>query len=126
MTFTLLVEQGNYVRTFHRKRNQIDNAGTGRRTPGWIQSRGYRADFAGAHRRRLGSCSKKVLFLSENEAQKLEHHYIGTEHLLLGLMRESKESLEVEGTEGIAVQTLHALGVDLAALESKIFELIEK
>jgi hypothetical protein len=46
--------------------------------------------------------SKKVVELAVDEARRLNHHYIGTEHLLLGLIREG---------EGIAAGVLHSLGV---------------
>ena len=48
--------------------------------------------------------AKKVIELAVDEARRLNHHYIGTEHLLLGLVRES---------EGIAAGVLASLGVDL-------------
>lgn len=48
--------------------------------------------------------SKKVIELTINEARRLNHHYIGTEHLLLGLVREG---------EGIAAGVLESLGVRL-------------
>ena len=48
--------------------------------------------------------AKKVLELSLSEAKLLGHPYIGTEHILLGLLREG---------EGVAVQVLAALGADL-------------
>ena len=48
--------------------------------------------------------AKKVIELSVDEARRLGHHYIGTEHLLLGLVREG---------EGIAAGVLESLGVSL-------------
>ena len=48
--------------------------------------------------------SKKVIELAVDEARRLNHHYIGTEHLLLGLVREG---------EGIAAGVLESLGVNL-------------
>jgi ATP-dependent Clp protease ATP-binding subunit ClpA len=48
--------------------------------------------------------AKKVIELAVDEARRLNHHYIGTEHLLLGLLREG---------EGIAVGVLESLGVNL-------------
>ncbi len=48
--------------------------------------------------------AKKVIELAVDEARRLHHHYIGTEHLLLGLLREG---------EGIAAGVLASLGVDL-------------
>jgi excisionase family DNA binding protein len=48
--------------------------------------------------------AKKVIELATDEARRLGHHYIGTEHLLLGLVREG---------EGIAAGVLESLGVNL-------------
>ena len=48
--------------------------------------------------------AKKVMELAVDEARRLNHHYIGTEHLLLGLVREG---------EGIAAGVLESLGVNL-------------
>ncbi len=48
--------------------------------------------------------AKRVLELSLEEARQLGHNYIGTEHLLLGLIREG---------EGVAARVLENLGVDL-------------
>ena len=52
------------------------------------------------------SRAKRVLELAMGEARELNHSYVGTEHLLLGLLGEEK---------GIGAQTLHALGVTLPA-----------
>lgn len=48
--------------------------------------------------------SKKVIELAVDEARHMNHHYIGTEHLLLGLMRED---------DGIAAGVLHGFGIEL-------------
>ncbi|MGH2544669.1 MAG: Clp protease N-terminal domain-containing protein, partial [Ardenticatenaceae bacterium] len=48
--------------------------------------------------------AKKVIELAVDEARRLNHHYIGTEHLLIGLMREG---------EGVAAGVLESLGVNL-------------
>ena len=50
---------------------------------------------------------KKVLQLAHSEARRLGHNYVGTEHLLLGLVREG---------QGIAAQILGRLGADRAAI----------
>jgi prophage maintenance system killer protein len=57
--------------------------------------------------------AKKVLELSLREALALGHHYIGTEHLLLGLLREN---------EGIAAQVLTTLGADHARVRDQVLE----
>src|SRR5437667_7314066 len=48
--------------------------------------------------------AKKVIELAVDEARRFNHHYIGTEHILLGLVREG---------EGIAAGVLESLGVNL-------------
>jgi ATP-dependent Clp protease ATP-binding subunit ClpA len=50
-----------------------------------------------------------------SEARELNHSYVGTEHLLLGLLREEK---------GIAAQSLVALGMDLAAARAETLRLL--
>jgi ATP-dependent Clp protease ATP-binding subunit ClpA len=59
--------------------------------------------------------SKKVLELSLREALTLGHNYIGTEHILLGLVREG---------EGVAAQVMVALGADLGSIRQRVLELI--
>src|SRR5215471_6421339 len=53
----------------------------------------------------------KTLHLAQEEAQRLQHNYIGTEHLLLGLVREG---------EGIAAQVLGELRCDLEEARNKV------
>lgn len=59
--------------------------------------------------------AKRVIELSMEEARQLGHNYIGTEHLLLGLLHEG---------EGVAAQVLLGLGLDLNKLRSEIMELL--
>ncbi len=59
--------------------------------------------------------AKKVIELAMDEARHLGHNYIGTEHLLLGLIREG---------EGIASQILLNLGLDLARVRSEVMSLL--
>ena len=59
--------------------------------------------------------AKKVIELSMDEARSLGHNYIGTEHLLLGLIREN---------EGVASQVLLNLGLDLNKVRKEIMELL--
>ena len=58
--------------------------------------------------------AKKVLELALREALSLGHNYIGTEHILLGLVRE----------EGVAAQVLATHGVDLAAARQEVVRLL--
>jgi len=55
--------------------------------------------------------ARKVLSLAQEEAQRFQHNYIGTEHLLLGLVREG---------EGVAAKVLSNLGVELNKVRSTI------
>ena len=59
--------------------------------------------------------AKKVLELSLREALQLGHNYIGTEHILLGLIREG---------EGIAAQVLQRLGADLNRVRQTVIQLL--
>jgi ATP-dependent Clp protease ATP-binding subunit ClpC len=59
--------------------------------------------------------AKKVLELSFREALQLNHDYLGTEHLLLGLIREG---------EGVAAQVLMQLGADLSRVRQRVIELL--
>ncbi|MGH2556931.1 MAG: Clp protease N-terminal domain-containing protein [Actinomycetota bacterium] len=59
--------------------------------------------------------AKKVLELSLREALQLGHNYIGTEHILLGLIREG---------EGVAAQVLQKLGADLEEVRHKVVALL--
>ena len=61
------------------------------------------------------SRAKKVLELSMSEARELNHSYVGTEHLLLGLLREEK---------GIAAQVLTEAGVNLDAARTETLRLL--
>jgi ATP-dependent Clp protease ATP-binding subunit ClpC len=59
--------------------------------------------------------ARKVLHLAQEEAQRLHHNYIGTEHLLLGLVREG---------EGVAAKVLTSFGVDLEQVRKAVEDII--
>jgi ATP-dependent Clp protease ATP-binding subunit ClpC len=61
--------------------------------------------------------AKKVLELSLREAIQLGHNYIGTEHILLGLIREA---------DGAAAQALRRLGADLDTVRQQVIELLQQ
>jgi ATP-dependent Clp protease ATP-binding subunit ClpC len=61
--------------------------------------------------------ARRVIELSVDEAQRLNHHYIGTEHLLLGLVREG---------EGIAAGVLESLDVTLPRARSEVVRLLSR
>lgn len=59
--------------------------------------------------------SRTVLRLAQEEAQRLHHNYIGTEHLLLGLVREG---------EGLAAKVLISMGVSLPTIRERVEHII--
>ena len=59
--------------------------------------------------------AKRVLELAWDESRQLGHNYVGTEHILLGLIREG---------EGVAAQVLKNLGVDLETTRKQVFNLL--
>src|SRR6266513_1145576 len=61
--------------------------------------------------------AKKVIELAVDEARRLNHQYIGTEHLLLGLVREG---------EGIAAGVLESLGVNLEKVRAQVIHVLSQ
>jgi ATP-dependent Clp protease ATP-binding subunit ClpC len=61
--------------------------------------------------------AKKVIELAIDEARRLNHNYIGTEHLLLGLVREG---------EGIAAGVLESLGVNLEKVRQQVMQVVNQ
>ena len=61
--------------------------------------------------------ARKVIILAQDEAVRLKHNYIGTEHLLLGLLRER---------EGIAAKILESLDVSLEAVRNELENFIDR
>lgn len=59
--------------------------------------------------------AQKVILLSQEFAQQFGHNYVGTEHLLLGLMQEG---------EGIAAEAMRKMGVKLAALKERVMRIV--
>jgi ATP-dependent Clp protease ATP-binding subunit ClpA len=59
--------------------------------------------------------ARRVVKLAEEEARRLNHNYIGTEHILLGLIREG---------EGVAAKALESLGISLDAVRQQVEEII--
>jgi ATP-dependent Clp protease ATP-binding subunit ClpC len=64
---------------------------------------------------RFSDRARRVVVLAQEEARMLEHDYIGTEHLLLGLIHEG---------EGVAAKSLRALGIDLETVRGEVEALI--
>jgi ATP-dependent Clp protease ATP-binding subunit ClpC len=64
---------------------------------------------------RMTDRSRSVLALAQEEARQLDHHVIGTEHLLMGMLREG---------EGIAAQVLQSLGVELETVRQLIVDTV--
>ena len=61
--------------------------------------------------------AKKVIELAVDEARRLSHHYIGTEHLLIGIMREG---------EGVAAGVLESLGVSLDKVRAETTRILNQ
>src|SRR5579863_5796686 len=59
--------------------------------------------------------ARRVVVLAQEEARMLNHNYIGTEHILLGLIREG---------EGVAARALESLGISLEAVRQQVEEII--
>ena len=59
--------------------------------------------------------ARRVIILARGEAEKYQHEYLGTEHLLLGLIREN---------EGIAAQVLMNLGIKLDEVREEVLEFL--
>ena len=59
--------------------------------------------------------ARQVVVLAQDEARLLRHNYIGTEHLLLGLMRQE---------EGLAAIVLESLRLDLDAVRGRVVEIV--
>ena len=59
--------------------------------------------------------ARKVLYLSQQEAKRLGHNYVGTEHLLLGLVAEG---------EGVAATALKSIGINLQKVRSEVEKII--
>jgi ATP-dependent Clp protease ATP-binding subunit ClpC len=59
--------------------------------------------------------ARKVFSLAQEEAQRFQHNYIGTEHLLLGLVREE---------EGVAARVLHKLDIELQDVRDSVESII--
>ena len=64
---------------------------------------------------RFTNRARRVIDLAELEARELDHTYIGTEHILLGLIREE---------DGVAAKALESLGVSLEAARQRVEELL--
>src|SRR5690242_3219062 len=64
---------------------------------------------------RFSQRARRVVVLAQEEARMLNHNYIGTEHILLGLIREG---------EGVAAKALESLGISLEAVRQQVEEII--
>ena len=64
---------------------------------------------------RFSQRARRVVVLAQEEARMLDHDYIGTEHILLGLIREG---------EGVAARALESLGISLDAVRQQVEQII--
>jgi ATP-dependent Clp protease ATP-binding subunit ClpC len=66
---------------------------------------------------RLTPRAKQVIELAVDEARRLDHHYIGTEHLLLGLLREG---------EGVGIKVLQGMGLTGEQVRQRTLEMLRQ
>ena len=59
--------------------------------------------------------ARRVVVLAQEEARMLNHNYIGTEHILLGLIHEG---------EGVAAKAMEGMGISLEAVRAQVEEII--
>src|SRR4030042_5617322 len=64
---------------------------------------------------RFSDRARRVVVLAQEEARMLNHNYIGTEHLLLGLIQEG---------EGVAAKALESMNISLEAVRNQVEEII--
>lgn len=103
-------EIGSVLGVTRQAAQQQDSAR--RKRPGWRRS--GRRKPGGA----LDRCTERmrvVLALAQHEAERLQHNFVGSEHLLLGLLHEG---------EGMAAHVLRDLGLDLDATRSRVEQII--
>ncbi len=82
---------------------------------GWIPGRSKSGRRKGTLFQRFSHEARQVVVGSQEEARSLRHGYIGTEHLLLGLLRQDS---------GVAAQALHAAGVSAEAARQAVLDII--
>src|SRR6188474_214312 len=81
------------------------------RTGVWCGGRGVRMF------ERFTDRARRVVVLAQEEARMLNHNYIGTEHILLGLIHEG---------EGVAATALESLGIALEGVRQQVEEIIDQ
>lgn len=59
--------------------------------------------------------ARRVIVLAQEEARELNHNFMGTEHILLGLIKEG---------EGVAAKALESMGINLDDVRSEVIEII--
>src|SRR5258706_665415 len=64
---------------------------------------------------RFSDGARQTVVLAKDEARRLSHSYIGTEHILLGLLNEG---------EGLAAQSLHRMGISLADVRADVIRIV--
>ena len=82
---------------------------------GWLPGRSKSGRRRGSLFQRFSAGARDTVIASQQEARSLRHGYIGTEHLLLGLLRQDS---------GVAAQALRAAGVDAEAARQEVLDII--
>jgi hypothetical protein len=83
--------------------------------PAWLPGRRRRQALGGGPFERFAPRASKVMALAQEEARRLRHAYVGTEHLLLGLLRDD---------QGIAGRALESVGIELDAVRARVEEIV--
>src|SRR4051794_34905473 len=83
--------------------------------PGTEHSRPSRSEEKQQMFERFTDRARRVVVLAQEEARMLNHNYIGTEHILLGLIHEG---------EGVAAKALESLGISLEGVRQQVEEII--
>ncbi len=76
-----------------------------------------KAEYQGSKEVAFTPRAKRVLELALDETRRLGHNYVGTEHILLGILREG---------EGVGAQILRNLGLDIEAVRNKLYEILNE
>jgi hypothetical protein len=107
-----LIKEGSGVAANVLKNLEIDLPNVRREVEKLIRSGPY---MVATDRPQQTSLAKKVIFCAMEEARNLKHNYVGTEHILLGLLREQ---------EGVAAQVLMNLGLRLDQVRAEVYSLL--
>src|SRR6201992_64873 len=114
----VLVNLGADLNQVRQQVIQLLHGYRGERDPAPLTSGSVEAEYAanrGSTTERFTDRAQRVIVLAQEEARMLNHNYIGTEHILLGLLHAG---------EGLAAKALESLGISLEAVRQQVEEII--